>query len=218
MDESFARKFGAVIFDTPMTPSSGWACIYGSDPIYITSTGDLETHITWVTNIDWSIFIKIGLHKTPRFRPENFLRTKISSIIQEIGLKDATRREQAKSMSEIVGSTMQFANIHLGISAPPFGALNNGVRQIFLPSEQPEPMDVIEASESASQPYVSCEKTAPRDDDELVPVLMHRYQYAKNIISSRLPTGKWGNVNLATIGTTPREIDNWVVRCENPCF
>lgn len=216
MDDSFATKFGVAIFDTPLTPSTGWACVYGRDPIYLTSTGDLETDVFWITNIDWSIFTKIGLQKTPRFRPDNFLRTKLSSIITEIGLREVSKREQVKSLSEVVGATMQFANVHLGITAPPFGALNNGIRQIFLPSDQPEPMDVIEASESASQPYVSCEKTAPKDDDELIPVLMHRYQYAKQILASRLPAGRWVNVNLSTIGTTPREIDNWVVRCEKP--
>lgn len=212
-----AAKYGVVLFDNNVSPATGWASVDGSPSFFISSTGDLDTNTTWITNIDANNFAKIGLNKTPRFRPENFLRTKLSSILFEIGRKDAPPKEQARCLSEIAGSVMKYAEIHLGITTAPFGALNNGIRQIFMPSERPEPIDVIEAAESAFQTYVNCERSSTHDDDdEIISLLMPRYQYAKQIVASRLPWGKWGVVPLHSVGSTRREIEHWITRCDKP--
>lgn len=186
-----SQRYGAVLFDDPEAVERGWACVSGQDPFYVSSTGDLYSNTIWLTNVDLQAFYKKGLSKSPRLRPDSFLRTRVSSLLIELGLRYVEPREQSRSLAELFSIVMQFGFYHLGISSAPVGALNNGIRQVTLPEEQALPLYVKEAAEYAVQPHVICEKKEIEDNSELISLVFNRYGYALSMLEHRLPIGKW---------------------------
>lgn len=184
-------RFGLCLFDDPHSPGGGWAIESFGTPRYIRGTGDLSNDTTWLTNIDSNVFYQMGLSRTPRLRSDAFLRTKLSSVSTELGLSDVPERERAALLCQMFTAIMEFAFIDYGIKAAPFAQLNNGIRHLILPTEDPLDRVVTDAAISATQSHVYCEKQIVGGDSQLVSFVFHRQSYAKEICSQPLPVGPW---------------------------
>lgn len=218
MRESLSKsRLGVCLFDDPFSPSGGWAKESFGSPRYVRGTGDLRTDTTWLTNIDSNTFYKMGLSKTPRFRSGNFMRTMLSSIHTELGLSDLPPRERISLLCQIFAAVMDFTFINYGIKATPFGQLNNGIRQVAIPSEEPLCKLVREAAASATQPYVSCEKQPSEMKYHLATLVFHRQSYAKEICSQPFPIGPWSKAEEG-FPRSQYDLVNWLVEIDKPAL
>jgi len=215
---SCAQRYGVAIFESPKELSSGWACVFDEEPYYITSTGDLYTNVIWLTNIDLRTLYEKGLSQSPKLRPDNFLRTRLSSIMIELGIKFEEPRIQAISLAKLFSTTMQFMFLHIGLSTAPAGTLNNGIRQACMPDEQSMTPDVKSAAEQAIQPHVLCEKSQSENGCELSSLVFHRFSYATNMLSHSLPIGAWEPVKTILLKQDTASLNAWLSTVNQPAM
>lgn len=214
---SSPQPFGAVIFDHPELAADGWACESGGRSFRVSSTGDLGSGTIWYTNIQMAAFYQKGFRQSPKLRPEGFLRTQFNSVLIELGLKSEPVSVQVAVMAGLVGAVMEFAYLHLGISAPPVGALNNGLRQSCLPSDARLPEQVALASAEANQTFVECEKRAIPNNTSLISLVFHRYSHAKKLLENRFPSGNWSQLKGTSFPPSTAEgFRSWQARVDRP--
>lgn len=192
MRETLSKsKIGLCLFEDPASPDAGWAMEAFGTPRYIKGTGDLRSDTIWLTNIDSNTFYQMGLSRTPRLRSDAFLRTKLSSISMELGLTELPLREKTQLLCQMYTAIMDFSFLDHGIKMAPSAQLNNGIRQVILPREEPIDNSVRAAAVSATQSHVYCEKTPVSSDTQLVSFVMHRQSYARQLCGQPLPIGPW---------------------------
>ncbi len=184
-------RLGLCLFDNPYAPDGGWAVESFGTPRYIRGTGDLRSDTIWLVNIDGTAFHQMGLSRTPRLRSDAFLRTKLSSISLELGLSDLTQRDRASMLCQMFTAMMDFSYIDFGIKTAPTNQLNNGIRQVVLPIEEPIDPAVRAAAQAAWQSHVYCEKELASSDSQLLSFVFHRQSYAQELFSQPLPVGPW---------------------------
>ena len=212
------QHYGVVIFDNLTVVQNGWACISGGNPFYVTSIGDLDANTIWLTNIDASILFQKGLSRNSNLRPEGYLRTKLSSLLIELGLRALPSGIQAKVLSDIFSTIMQFYCLNTGLINAPERLLNNGVRRAFLPEEQPITREVLNAASSAVNAHILKEKVHETDDSGLVSLLFHRYEYAQDILSRELPIGRWERVSSLILKERKAFLSEWLNELRMPAL
>jgi len=215
-DFSRNEKYGVAIFNSMVDLKEGWACVEGESPFYISGTGDLYSDVIWFTNIDLTTFIKTGLNRTPRIRPDNYLRTRFSSLIIELGLRYYSTKFQAEYLSTLFGRIMDYANLHLGIDLAPATSLNSGIRQACFPEENPISNATKSAAEAAFQPHTICERHTDNENIDLISLVFHRTTYARSILSTELPIGNWKPVDSLILKQSDYQIMEWVKNCDLP--
>jgi len=219
MDNEFYKGFGAVIFNNPQdTNDGGYACIHGETPFFIEGTGMLQTGIYWITNLEFEEYHRSAISKSPRFRQENFLRTRISSLLIEMGLKDSPVSDQAEAIAHVFGNVMYFADVQLGMNSVPHKSLSHGLRQIFIKKEEVLSEDVLKASEQAVQTFTICEKSSAdtKKKTQLISLIHHRYEYANQLISQKYPSSSWRPVGADCNSGPQSERINYIKQASNP--
>lgn len=207
------QKIGVVLFDDTEECTNGWACLNGSTSFPINGVEDLSTNAVWISNANLGSLIKLGLSSSPRLRSEAFLRTKLSTIILELGLTRKTPQEKCKMLALIVGNTMKYALLDKGILSVPASSLATGVRAKLSIPTQPLAADAIKAADSAIQPFVICHKYADEVNNSLVALYFHRLEHALRVTSFNLPKGRFEQAPLS-IRTAPNGTKLEYIRSE----
>jgi hypothetical protein len=209
------QSFGVALFDNPNHPSAGWAAISGEAAFRFCGINDLRTSVIWIVNSDMRVMHERQLLDSPRLRPDHFLRTRINTLITELGLKQATAEVQATHLSVLVNQIMQITFLHTGLDTAPRLSLNNGLRQAKLPSLPAVPVSTAYASKEATQTYVGCE--VPRKvEGELVSLTFHRARYAQRILAHDLPFGRWTELNPSEMSASNDALNNMVSESVQP--
>ncbi|MFS1426446.1 hypothetical protein LMH73_004495 [Vibrio splendidus] len=81
-------KIGVCWFDDTNIGSSGWRSVAGETAKRIVGINELESDVLWVTNLDYRQYKKLNLTRTPNIVDEQFFRSKISVLAQEVGIDD----------------------------------------------------------------------------------------------------------------------------------
>ena len=221
MSNGFAlpQSYGAVIFDRPEDASEGWACAVNDKPFRVSSTGDLSSGTVWYTNIPMETFFKKGFRQSPKLRPEGYLRTQHNSLMIELNLRNESPETQVLVLANLFHRVMHFSYLHLGLTSPPIGMLNNGLRQSSLPADPRTPVEVLKAAGEASQSYVECEKRNIEDRASLISLVFHRFMHAKHILSSNYPTGSWSRLDSANLPrNTSQAFEAWQHQVGRPAL
>ena len=77
-------KIGVCLFDEPTIARSGWASIAGGKPSRINGVAEMISDVFWVTNLSYFNHRNLNLSKLPNVADEQYFRTKLSSLAQEI--------------------------------------------------------------------------------------------------------------------------------------
>lgn len=80
------KKIGVVYFDNFETLSGGWASVSGSEAKRINGIGDLASSVLWVSNLPFYYYRKLNLMKNPNIYDQQFFRTSMKLIVDEVGL------------------------------------------------------------------------------------------------------------------------------------
>lgn len=217
------QRYGVALFDNPKKYASGWAAVgdeIGAEPFSFQDTGELENNVIWITNIDKNTFFRCGLSKTPRFRHEYYLRTKLSSIVLELDIKNEDLSIQAVKLASLVATVMQLTHYHVGMSGAPANTLATGLRQVIQPDSQAVDNVLRDASKKASQSFVECVKSHEliNKDYRITSLVFHRRSYAKLITSYKLPYGEWLQAPSEVLAMSNRSMIEWVCKNDRPCL
>jgi len=212
------QRYGVVLFDDPGQVESGWACIAEGSPFYITSIHDLFFDVIWHTNVDIVIFNQKGLFQNTSLRCDSYLRTGLSSIVVELGLNSSSVDNQVRILADLFSTTMQFYLLHTGSERVPIGSLNNGVRQICIPEEQPISNVVREAATAAVHTHILSEKRQFKKGSNLVSFVFHRFLYSKEILTENLPVGPWERISPANLRASKHYLPEFISDLKKPAL
>tara|TARA_B100000749_G_C18446024_1_gene474282 strand:- start:37 stop:1224 length:1188 start_codon:yes stop_codon:yes gene_type:complete len=83
-----SKKIGVVCFDNFETIKGGWASVSGGEPFRINGIGDLSSNVLWISNLPFYYYKKLNLLRNPNIYDQQFFRTSLKQISDELGLKD----------------------------------------------------------------------------------------------------------------------------------
>ncbi|MFK5949490.1 MAG: hypothetical protein QM500_12060 [Methylococcales bacterium] len=217
------QLYGVALFNEPSEYKDGWAAIGGSigrEPFSFESTGELSNDVIWLTNMDADLFFRAGLMKTPRFRHSQYLRTKLSSMILELGLKNVDLPGQAIILANIFNNIMKITKFHIGISGAPINTLSTGLKQVIQPEIDVFSPKVRDASSKACQSFVQCMKPYETldEDSQIVSLVFHRQKYAHVMKTYDLPTGNWEKASSVILAQSNEQLLDWVCDHDKPCL
>lgn len=127
--------FGACIFDEPNLPTSGWASISGEESTRINGVNELPQDVFWITNLNYRIYTRLNLNKTLHIFDEQYFRSSVKSIGQEVGLLNDSA-ELSRFCSRVFQNTYQETESILGKSLPVHGyRFFSGLSDILAPGQ-----------------------------------------------------------------------------------
>lgn len=85
------KKIGVVCFDNYESINAGWSSIDGSEPKRINGIGDLSSSVLWVSNLPFYYYRKLNLIRNPNIYDQQFFRTSLKLLANELGLDDDTK-------------------------------------------------------------------------------------------------------------------------------
>jgi hypothetical protein len=220
------NQYGCVVFDDEHSHSAGFAAKEGERAKRIASTANLESDVTWMTNLGYGVSGSSGFSGHSRFRREDFLRKKIKNIADGVGLTEKALDEGHHLLREFVlsrkvGETVSaadfpamlsivtsqiFANtsrIGAVISGYDFNHLskyNLGLREVSHPIDPELPEYVADALRSAFLAWVTCERNASAGHPKAMMFKLQPVAHSINMLNIPIPTGKWHRETNANKG------------------
>lgn len=190
-------RFGCVWFDDFGT--EGWASIAGDEAIRIRGTGDLASDVLWITSLDWKGMRSKSIDNSPRFRQNDFLRAKLSSIATELDMNnDGDVSERVRILSEITDRVCRLTRSIFGVTS--FDkTLATTLRRVVLSERDSNTFGspvVDYALKGAFQSFQRCEMM-PTKGSNFYTWRFPRVDYAKYILDFPIPTSRWKKLDMA---------------------
>lgn len=219
-------KTGAILFDlnnntmTKRSPvvslGNAWASIGGGTGRRVQSIHELPNDVLWLTNLTYSNFYRVGLHRHPNFRNDGWLRTLFSQLMTELGIgKRLTPPDQAVSIiSALTQRVVDIANIRHGV-IPNKSRLNEDFADALNTPRCAVEDCFYEAVETiANHPSVCVIKRVNPDIN--LPTLTlrrNRLRHAREVMATPVPIlGKW---ELENVDGKPGD-DQFLENIQNP--
>lgn len=187
-------QVGVCLFDDPKAYGNravrGWACLNGEEPFEVSCIGNLPSNAYWLTNIPENICLVTGLSSNPRIFHSGYLRTQVSSILLELGLKDADLASQSIILCDVFNRVISMADLMFGVDIPPKRTLAGGLAELHGIPHAEQTVDIEPAFYEACQSFSSCER---RNTQPLIwtTLTFHRFQHALSLLSSPVPNGRF---------------------------
>jgi len=192
-------RFGCVYFDD--FGSEGWACIASEEPRRITGSQDLASDVMWVTNLDWEGMRQKSILDHPRFRADNFLRSRLSSLSLELDMSnDGDVATRVQVFAEIIDRVCRLAESIFGVTEFKKD-LPSSLREAILTERDLRSYGspvVDYAIEHATQSYQKCE-TPIQKGSKFYTWRFPRLDYAEYIFGFQIPTSRWTRVDIETV-------------------
>jgi len=211
--------FGCVIFDDPHQHTAGWAAVAGHDATRIRGTQDLSSGVVWITNLEYTLLWEAGLSRSSRLRRDDYLRQKISRLLDSLGLDLEQAPRCAEALAAVFANVMCAVRATVPIDFIPQYTLRSGLREALADPDPLLPVEVADALTDSIEYWTPIERTAAGygDDDPryryfTLPLLAH----ARNVLSMPLPDGEWVQVASRELPATSSQVVEWVTRWPTP--
>lgn len=207
---------------SPYSPDGNFACEYQGEPFEFFSVSDLPSQTLWVTNVDLGDLIDLGLHRNPKIAHDSYFRTRISQIVQELGLGDLALEQQASFLAELLGATAEMGRIELGLTQYPSKSFVQAVGQLHGYREHPVGTPIYIIAEQSCQRYTATERTRRVESADIFSFWMPRYEWADDLLEAGLPVSENTHViaphNLPEAGRDAVALVQWAEENNVPLF
>lgn len=217
-------RIGVALFvnGSPYSREGNFACEYQCEPFEFFSVSDLPSQTLWITNINLSELITLGLHKNPKIAHDGYFRTRISQIVQELGLNSLDLEQQVSFLVELLGVTAEMGRVELGLTQYPSQSLVQAVGQLYGYREHPAGSPVYNIAEQACQRYTSAERTRRIEHADIFSFWMPRHEWANDLLEMGLPVGENSQLiaahNLPDMGRDAVSLVQWAEENKIPLF
>ena len=189
----------------------------GGDTQRISGTGELASNVKWISNIGVDTAYGVQLKNTPKLLDDKYLRTAVSSIILELGLKAETLEKKSEVISSIFNNVIDLSRSILSIEEIPKGSLSSGIATKLGHYHQ-KVLDhsISEASMLSCLPFTNCEReNIANRDVEFVSLVLPRVNHAEHILAKGLP---WDELIWLTDDQIPSAADRvkWICNSHLP--
>lgn len=208
-----------MIFDDAHSHTSGYAATAGDvRASRIASTSGLASDVTWITNLGYNVSSSSGMTSHSRYRRDDFLKRKISSIASSIGLTEKALEDghplverfvlerkigdmvsvadypSALSLviSQIFGNVAKLGETIFGYDFNHIHRYNLGLREIAHPKDKSVGATYIaDALTNAYTWWVNCERDAKFGRAMTMSFRLEPVSHALNILNVPIPSGSW---------------------------
>ncbi len=184
------NKIGVALFDKAdvFSRNDNWACAFRGQPFEFTSASDLPSQTLWITNVELGDLFDAGLNRTPKIAHDAYFRTRMSQIVQELGIASFEPDRRAIMLAEILGAAVAMAKSQIGFTQYPSNALSGGIGQIYGYPDAPKDSVLLRIAERACQTYTPCERDRRHDNVEIFTFWMPRHELASSLIEQVVPS------------------------------
>lgn len=197
------------------------ACAYGGKPFSFAASTDLPSHTLWITNLSSDELYASGLYRNPRFANDSYFRTRLSQMVQELGLTEITIEEQVVVLAEMLGCAAMMLKSQLHLGEFPALGMSHAVGQMFGISEHPKKSLEYFISEAACQRFTSCERTRRYEHADVFSFWFPRAHWAERMLELPVPTGNLKKIalhSLPAMGTGAHALAAWAFENTIPLF
>ena len=220
------RLYGCVNFDDVRHHNAGWASIAGQTAYRIASTKDLQSDVSWLTNLDYDMSYKAGFAVHAGFRrsdylSEYFIKADNKALVGQ-GFESA-RFDFSKMLdvdsnngalltqrsAVIFDRLMRLSNRWLNLQDLPLYTLANGFRERLIGHDAVLPGSIVTALTDATASFVWTERNDDSDkNNQLLTLILPRVTHGVKCATLQEPKGDW--VPLSLPSTNEQDIDEWV--------
>lgn len=221
------QQLGAAIFDNPQAYNPELINIgcytlgRGDNETLQTEkiggTGELANNVKWLSNITSDTAYHVQLKNTPKILDDRYLRVAVSSILLELGLKQATIETKAKVISNLFNNVMLLAANIFAINEVPKGSLAGGIaNKIGHFHPKIEDTSLREATAKSVLAFVNCEiKNFQKQKVEFVSIVLPRVSHTEKLFAAGLP---WDDAMWLSNDQIPPKADRvrWICASSLP--
>lgn len=175
----------------------------GSDGVVeekLESTDDfIVDHVPgiWLTNIAGFALNTSGYGRRQDLKPDNFLGTRVSSLLSELGLDDAGAEEQARAIAGVFRRVLALSADTLGTESFPLEeTLSHAIRKRYF--KPPRTIDLMPevkyALQSATQATTFAGGGPKPAEARMFSLRQHRQEYAQRLMDVQVPFGEWSEL------------------------
>lgn len=218
------NRIGVALFvgGNIFSPEGNFYCEYRGQPVEFGSASDLPAQTLWITNSSMDGLYQAGLARNPKIAHEGYFRTRLSQMVQELGIGHLSQEQQVSLLAGIVGDAAEMAKLQFGFTQYPSNGLAQGVGQIFGIPESPQGSALLQVAEGACQQYTSCERSRRHEKADIFSFWLPRHAHANDLLAEPLPLNdalKTINPHsLPNMGRDARALVDWAKENSLPLF
>ncbi len=184
--------YGYIHFDDPEIHNSGWLSDTKVSPIRLgeKETGELDNNHIWLSNLNFDIMQAAGLLNNVKYRRNDFLGEKVTSLAERLGFYDLSREnaiEFVRVMPQIFERVMKYASFYAGVEECHRDSLKSSLRQILIPNIDPilDSPEKIKYFEESNQSFTATVSEVYDQTDDKIPLYIPP-DYECNFIFNQL--------------------------------
>lgn len=218
-----ALKIGIVLFRnaTPFSREGNIACEHRGKPFYFSATTDLPSQTLWITNASSDLLYEAGLNRSPHIASDSYFRTRLSQMVQELGLQTISLDQQVVVLAEVLGCAAELLKKQLGLTQHPAYGMAQAVGQLYGSVEGPKNSILLHVAEQSCQRFTACERSRRYEKADVFSFWFPRVQWASEMLELPLPQGGLGQIanhNLPDLGQNPKSLVDWAFESKVPLF
>lgn len=197
-------RVGVIIFDNEKSiDAGGWASEAGRESYRIAGIHHIDNNVIWLTNIGFKEFKDMELSKVSYLRESHYLRIKINSLINELGVRH-NASESAQVLSKIFHRVAKFGNQAFGVDVNDFAYRYPNLLsdKIIPPEMKKSPSNngetIISNLKNATQLIQNSIKSGPSPQNKTpVTITIPRVAYNNYLLSLMYPDDReWSPVKF----------------------
>lgn len=218
-----ALKIGIVLFRnaSPFSRDDNIACEHRGKPFSFSATTDLPSQTLWITNASSDDLFQAGLNRTPHIASDSYFRTRLSQMVQELGLQTVSIEHQVVILAEILGCAAELLKKQLGLTQYPAFGMAQAVGQLYGSAEGPKNSILHHVAEQSCQRFTACERNRRYEKAEVFSYWFPRVPWADEMLKLPVPHGGLKEIakhNLPDLGRSPATLVNWAFDAKKPLF
>ena len=200
----------------------GWASIAGTTAFRIDRISELPSDVIWITNLDFTSYLKNNLGGSPNFVPYYYLKTDIAQIAAEIGAHPEHERVNVivECLAEVFARTMRLAEQEFSVKGIGVGPKKKKLEHAIAGAigRQSQVMDaslnkVMEQAFQRRNQVIG--QTIPYEWWQCT-LRRNRYEHAHDTLSVRVPsTGNWEYLDASRLPSGKQRVD-WAINNDLP--
>lgn len=196
-------KIGVCLFDEPTSGQAGWISIAGSRAARISSPAELRSDVFWVTNVDYSSFLKLNLNHSTNIGYNSYFRTPIASLTKELTASEDPEY-QCKLLSKVLNRVSELGSYYFGAEIDGSYRYSNILQGCLVKNQlrqQPKgdhELEIVEAIKQSTQNNQAMTSKQFAKGSKLESFVFPRASYAKWLLSQDYPLngGKWEKLGI----------------------
>lgn len=213
-------KIGVALFKkaSAFSAADNVACEYGGEPFSFGQPASLPKQTLWVTNLSRDSLYEAGLNRVPWLAADDYFRTRLAQMVQELGISEKAVEYQVSLLTEILGNSSAMLRAQLGLVEYPAYGMPQAVGQLYGSDQPPNNSPVLKIAEQACQRYTAAARSRRFENAEVFSYWAPRTQWASLMLAEPVPTGGLRLIPRERLPANSMDLVAWAAQHNQPIF